>query len=103
MTDRKKFNGIYASLIVEYVKFKQAQGFKFEGIERCLERFDKFASDQGGETIGISKDLADAWSAPFPLESEKSRYCRISLLRGFSAYLQTLGYTSYIHDLNYSS
>lgn len=96
MTDRKKFNGIYASLIVEYVKFKQAQGFKFEGIERCLERFDKFASDRGGETIGISKDLADAWSAPFPLESEKSRYCRISLLRGFSAYLQTLGYTSYI-------
>lgn len=50
-------------------------------------------------SVGISQDLSDAWCCKFPGESEKNRYYRIIVLRGFSSFLQILGYDSYIPKL----
>lgn len=99
MANRIPNHGIYARLIVQYVRHKQSLGYKMEETEERLRRFDQLTIDRGETEIGISKELADAWSEPFPLESDNSRYGRISLLRGFSAYLQMIGYTSYIPRL----
>lgn len=91
--------GIYAELITQYVEYKRSLGFKMEDIEERLRRFDQLATRRNKAGIGISKSLSDAWSEPFPMESGCNRYSRISQLRGFSAYLQLLGYTSYIPRL----
>lgn len=92
-------HGIYAELIAQYVEYKRSMGFKMEDIEERLRRFDQLASECNETEIGISRILCDAWSKPFPMESKSNRYGRISLLRGFSAYLQLLGYKSYIPKL----
>ncbi len=91
--------GIYAGLIAQYVEYKRSLGFKMEDIEERLRRFDQLATQRHETTIGITKSLSDAWSEPFPMESNCSRYSRISILRGFSAYLQLLGYKSCIPKL----
>lgn len=91
--------GIYAGLIARYVEYKRSLGFKMEDTEERLRRFDRLATQHHDPGTGISKSLSDAWSEPLPMESGCNRYGRISVLRGFSAYLQLLGYKSYIPKL----
>lgn len=99
MNKKQLHNGIYATLIKEYAAYKRSQGYKWNKLECLLARFDKLASDHGETKIGVSKDLAEEWSKPFPQESERSRHGRISILRGFSSFLQLKGYTSYIPSM----
>lgn len=99
MANRIPNHGIYAELIAQYISHKRSLGYKMEDTDERLRRFDQLTIDRDEQTIGITKELADAWSAPFQMESNNARYSRISLLRGFSSYLQLLGYTSYIPRL----
>jgi integrase/recombinase XerD len=96
----KRFNhGIYTDLIKQYIAYKRSLGFKMEDIEERLCRFDHLTIIRKETTIGISKELFDAWSMPFPQESDTNRYSRICRLRQFSGYLQLIGYDSYIPRL----
>jgi len=99
MANRIPNHGIYAGLISEYVRHKRSLGYKMEDVEERLRRFDQLTIDRGETEIGISKELADEWCRPLPMESVNNRYGRISILRGFSSYLQTVGYESYVPRL----
>lgn len=92
-------HGVYSDLISDYISYKQSLGFKMSDVQERLRPLDKLATDMGLKAGGISKELSDAWGKPRPMESEQARYGRISLLRGFSAYLQILGYESYMPRL----
>lgn len=96
-TRTKTFNyGIYAEKIRQYIDYKRSTGFKMEKVDERLRRFDTLTVERNERTVGISKELFDLWSLPLPEESAANRYHRISILRGFSAYLQLAGYDSYI-------
>lgn len=96
----KSFNhGIYADLIKQYIAYKRGLGFKMEDTEERLRRFDRLTVIRGETSIGISRELFDEWSIPFPEESDVNRYIRISILRQFSSYLQVIGHNSYIPQL----
>lgn len=93
----KRFNhGIYADLIKQYIAYKRSLGFKMEDIEERLSRFDRLTIMRKEASIGISKELVDAWSVPLPQESDTNRYSRICILRQFSYYLQLMRYDSHI-------
>lgn len=98
--NKSRNHGIYAELIARYIDHKRSLGFKMEDTKERLRRFDRLTIDRGESSIGISKDLFDAWSCPFPLESECTRSGRVSILKGFSAYLQLMGYDSYVPPRN---
>lgn len=96
----KTFNhGIYTDLIKQYIAHKRSLGFKMDDTEERLRRFDRLTVSRGETSIGISKELFDEWSIPFPEESAANRYSRISILRQFSSYLQIIGHNSYIPKL----
>jgi integrase len=99
MANRVPNHGIYAGLISEYVRHKRSLGYKMEDVGERLRRFDQLTIDRGETEIGISKELADEWCRPLPMESGSNRYGRISILRGFSSYLQVIGYESYVPRL----
>ena len=99
MANRIPNHGIYAGLISEYVRHKRSLGYKMEEVEERLRRFDQLTIDRGETEIGISRELADEWCRPLPMESGNNRYGRISILRGFSSYLQVIGYESYVPRL----
>ena len=92
-------HGIYADHIHRYVAYKRSLGFKMEDVEERLQRFDRMTVERKEDTIGITKRLFEEWSKIAPLESIANNYSRISILRGFSAYLQIMGYSSYIPKL----
>jgi integrase len=97
-------HGIYAGMIRQYIAYKRSLGFKMEDVEERLRRFDTLTIERKENRIGISKALFDAWSCPFPEESACNRYSRINILRGFSAWLQLMGYDSHIPNMpKYSS
>jgi len=89
-------HGIYAGLIRQYIEYKRSLGFKMEDIDERMRRFDTLTIERNEREIGISRALFDAWSQPLSEESACNRYSRISILRGFSSYLQLIGYNSYI-------
>ncbi len=91
--------GIYAELISQYIDYKRSLGFKMEDTDERLRRFDRLTIERKEREVGISKDLFDAWSKPYPMESVCNRYGRIGILRGFSAYLQLMGHSSYIPQM----
>lgn len=92
-------HGIYAELIAKYIAHKRALGYKMINGEVRFAPFDRLTIERGETTIGITKELCDAYMERRPMETDVSRYGRISSLRDFSSFLQMMGYESYLPTL----
>jgi integrase len=89
-----KYNGLYASLLREFVDFKRHCGFKYYTEEKIFLLFDKLTIEMKEGKLGISQDLADIWSIKRNNESDAYRYKRCISLNQFSLYLNRLGMES---------
>lgn len=94
-----KLYSVFAGLIAQYIDYKDNMGCKTIVMEYILKRFDKFAFERKETNVGITKELSDAWCYKLPGESEENRYYRIVVMRGFSSFLQIIGYDSHIPKL----
>jgi len=92
-------HSIYAELIDQYIEYKRSLGFGTRNIQTRLHCFDTLAVERNEKTIGITRELAEDFGKLSPTETQTNRYTRICLLRGFSAYLQLIGYESYVPKL----
>lgn len=89
------FLGVNAALIQQYIEFKRNLGYLMK--RPCvLKMFDRFTIKNGINTIGLTRELAEKWAEKRPNESKRNRYSRINVIINFSAYLNQLGYDSYI-------
>lgn len=91
--------GIYTDLIQQYIAYKRSLGFKMIGRDLLLNAIHKLKSVPTENPAGLSKELFDEWSIARPQEREAGRYGRIVILRQFSAFLQMIGYDSYLPKL----
>lgn len=94
-----KYNGIYATLIDQYINFKKSLGYKFLDAIYVYCIFDRFTIDSNESVIGITKELADKWGVKRPNESDSTRYKRVFYLAQLSGFLNETGYPSYIPRL----
>ena len=94
-----RYQGIYASLLEQYIDFKRNLGYKFKSAESTYYLFDKFTIRNGETEIGITKELANKWAVKRPNESDNTRYKRVMYLIQFSSFLNDSGYPSYISRL----
>ena len=94
-----KFHGLYAPLLEQFVDFKKSLGYKFTDAEYTYGLFDRFTIHSGETTIGIAKELADHWAVKRPNESDSTCYRRVMYLIQFAAFLNDIGYPSYIPRL----
>jgi integrase len=90
------FHGIYASHIAEYLKLKRNLGFKLRDAEYVFVMFDRLTVERDETSIGITKELSDAWCEKRPNETDGTRYNRISSLSLFARYLCDTGFPSYV-------
>jgi len=95
----KKYHGVYASFIEQYINFKQNLGYKFIDAEYTYALFDRFTIEHGYTTIGITKELADKWADKRPNESDSTRYRRVMYLIQLASFINEAGYPSYIPKL----
>jgi integrase len=94
-----EFNSVYASEIIQYIAFKRSLGFSIKHNEYVFIQFDRLACDRKEISIGISRELSDAWCKKNPNETEGTRCDRISKLSLFSRYLCNKGHSSYVPDI----
>jgi integrase len=88
------FYGIYADYIRAFIDIKRHCGFKYDTEEIILHLFDEFTMQRKEKHIGISKELALAWSKKRSNESDVYRYKRSITLNQFALYLSQNGKTS---------
>lgn len=94
-----RYNGIYSTLIDQYISFKRNLGYKFIDAMYTYSLFDRFTIGNNEIKIGITKDLSDKWAVKRPNESDSTRYKRIFYLAQFSSFLNEIGYPSYVPKL----
>ncbi len=93
------FWSCYAGHIADFISLKRSLGFKYNEEERVLSLFDRFVTEQGETTIGLSNELADKWSVKMNDESDLTRYGKVLCISQFSSYLRSIGIKSYIPQL----
>ena len=99
--------GAFAETADAFIQYKRSCGFKYENEPKCLSRFCKFADSHDVTMIEITRELTEAWIAPIEGEAAKTRAHRITCVRQFALYLDSIGYDAYIlpeqHGMNSSS
>lgn len=91
------FNSVFASLIVDFIEYKRAAGYKYETEVAYLKKFDELCCSMDVQTPRLTKELMDAWCTKKLYESDRSYFQqRVSCIRQLSLYLNTLGYDAYI-------
>lgn len=89
----------YGSCIEQFISLKNSLGYKYKGGKGYLGQFDRLAAELEVEGPGITRDIAEQWSAKRPNESDSTRYLRIEAVRQFSLFLCQLGHRSHVPRL----
>ena len=91
------YQGPFAQLCVDFIRYKQSLGRKYWAETLALKRFDQFTLQINCQTAVLSKALVDQFVALQPTETPRNRELRRSLIKQFALYLTSLGYEAYIH------
>lgn len=94
--NKRQFLGIYAQHIKDFIALKRGLGFKYKTEEYVYANFDRFTIQRGEQTLGVTRELADAWCKKNMNESSSSRKHRMLCLSQLSSYLCQIGIRSYI-------
>lgn len=90
------FNSIFRDEFLDLIALKQALGFKYEADSMAFGRIDSFFCQYGLSEKHISKQLCDIWCRKRSYESDSNHAGRISSLRVFCKYLDSIGIQTYI-------
>jgi integrase/recombinase XerD len=101
MEGGRKMNitGIYAPYIRQYIELKRHLGFKLRDAEYIFGQFAQLAREREETSVGISKELSDAWCRKHPNESDGTRNVRVSHISLFARFLCDTGLPSYISEV----
>jgi integrase/recombinase XerD len=95
----RHFLGIYAQHIKDFIALKRGLGFKYDTEEIIYSIFDRFTIQRGEQTLGVTRELADAWCKKNENESSSYRKHRMICLSQLSSYLCQIGIRSYIPQI----
>lgn len=79
-----------------FIKEKRALGYKYDTEARALSVFTDFAMSFELPENTITKEVVQAWIAKKPMDSDRSRYGRFSLISQFTRYMVRVGYVAYV-------
>ena len=85
------YEGAYAEYMAGFIRYKRAQGLKYETVPRCLRRLSLFMAARGVDESSIVKDIIDEWCSQTPNEQSSTQRLRISYTTEFLKYLREKG------------
>ena len=100
-TVEKAFVGEFKKILDDFIKQKRNLGYKYNVIQKNLQRFSKYTLNYNIENKSLSKELVLGWTTRRQNESVKTWGHRASDLRQFALYLQSQGYDAFIPPKNY--
>ena len=89
------FRSSYKNFMESYVKLMVSKGYR-EYSFYYVYRFDKFLIQNNYSLDYISKELIDRWSVQLDTEKKNTRNDRVSKVRGFCEYLNSVGIKAYV-------
>jgi integrase len=87
----------------QFVRTKQACGYRFGEGTRILRCFDRYLTAEGLLRCELPRSILRQWLAKQPHESARTQQFRISLVRQFASYLCRLGYCAYVPERSLSA
>jgi site-specific recombinase XerD len=90
-----QFFGPFAAYLYAFIAHKQALGYKYYTVAENLTMFDAFSISNGTNGDSLSKELVDKWVEKRPAEKPQTQIGRISAVREFSKYLDSIGVSAY--------
>jgi len=85
------YEGTFAAHMANYIRYKRAQGLKYETVPGCLRRFSRFLSSNTTNESCISKELVEAWCTRGKNERPSTQRLRITYTTQFLKYLADKG------------
>ena len=85
------YDGAFAAHMADFIRYKHAQGLKYETVPRSLRRFSRFLAANSVDETVISKELVDEWCSRSPNEKPSTQRLRISYTTEFLKYIAGKG------------
>lgn len=100
MKDREKhfiFNGPFKKYCSIYVEYKRNIGYKFgESSLYQLRYMDDFFKKYEMSSLELNKDMVEAYTSKWGNESAKTQHMRMSLIRQFAIFMNSIGFNFYV-------
>ncbi len=97
MTKKEKpFVGEFKQLLEDFIQHKRALGYKYDTERDNFFRFSQYTLNHKVKNKCLNKKLVLAWTAKRRNESVKTWDHRVSNIRQFALYLQSIGYEAYL-------
>lgn len=90
------YEGVLANLCEKFIAEKRALGCSYNTEAKRLREFSKFTCNFLLPKDTLSEEVAQAWYAKRPVDSDRNRYARLALVKLFAEYMQRNGYKAYI-------
>lgn len=90
------YSGPLAPLCEQFIQEKRALGYQYNTESWYLSQFSKFTESFNCPCGILPQEIVQAWLVQKPMESDKSRYTRYSVVSQFARYMERMGYSAYI-------
>jgi len=95
------YEGPFKDHIKNHIELKQVIGYKYEAEAGNLKRFDKFTFDKYQKATVLTKEIALDWCSKKTYEAQANQCSRVSSIRQFGKYLDSIGIKAYIIPKGY--
>ena len=92
------FRSPLAPLMEQFVREKQACGYRYLTGTGLLQRFDRFLCDQAVQPQSLPRAVSQQWLAKRAHESAGTHQARISAVRQFAQFMCRMGYPADVPD-----
>ncbi len=70
------YESVFAAQMADFIRYKRAQGLKYDTVPRSLRSFSRFLSAEKADDASIGKELIEAWCSFRPNENRlKTPHC----------------------------
>lgn len=90
------YSGPLAPICERFIQEKRALGYQYNTESWYLSQFSKFTESFECPRGVLPQEIVQAWLIRNPMESDKSRYTRYSVVSQFAKYMERMGYSAYI-------
>lgn len=98
---KREFSGVFSEHIVGFIDKKQAMGYDYREGAYILSSFEKFCTKHFPEVSVLNQEVALKWTEKRAVEKSRCQLNRISVIREFARYMNSIGVEAYVIPLGY--
>lgn len=90
------FSSNFKRQLEDFIQQKRAVGFPYEESQKRLKAFDRFCMEHYPQERQLTREMAMHWAEQRPDEHVNTLIRRITLIRQFAKYLNSIGIEAYV-------